>query len=247
MQPKSSCGVKYSHMDSGVLQKTAVNYHSLLLHQEMQLNICYSRRRLYINSMQQCRRILWAGAHLRCSKRQGWQMSPHFNLFPGKMDFEFSVPKTKGTFQTFISDRSKSKRLSWYGSAADQTALVACVRRYHWHGGIHWDCTETYSAIKMTSFMGSPWKWYQDNARSHSECATTAWFRRQSECARLASRSVSYWKCMAHHEKENQTTFSIFYDRKKTCYFHCDGKHYYAVQYSDDRRVQILNSLMYHI
>ncbi len=45
------------------------------------------------------------------------QMSPHFNLFSGKMDFEFSVPMTKGTIQTFISDRCKSKRLSWYMSA----------------------------------------------------------------------------------------------------------------------------------
>ncbi len=34
-------------------------------------------------------------------------MSPRFSLFPGKMDFEFSVPKTKGTIQTFISDRCK--------------------------------------------------------------------------------------------------------------------------------------------
>uniref|UniRef100_A0A672SLR4 Ig-like domain-containing protein n=1 Tax=Sinocyclocheilus grahami TaxID=75366 RepID=A0A672SLR4_SINGR len=24
-----------------------------------------------------------------------------------------------------------------------------------WHGGIYWDCTETYTGIKMTSFMGS--------------------------------------------------------------------------------------------
>ncbi len=55
------------------------------------------------------------------------QMSPHFNLFPGKMDFEFSVPKTKGTIQTFISDRSKSKCLSWYGGAAEQTAWVTGI------------------------------------------------------------------------------------------------------------------------
>ncbi len=129
-------------------------------------------------------------------------MSPHFNLFPGKTDLEFSVPKTKGTIQTFISDRSKSKHLSWYG-VQQRNGWLAW--RYHWLGGIYWDCTETYNAIKM-SFMGSPWLLYQDNARSHSACATTAWFLWQSECVRLASRSVSYWKCMAHHEKENQTT-----------------------------------------
>ncbi len=34
------------------------------------LNICYSRRKLYINSMQRCCRVLWARAHHRSSKRQ---------------------------------------------------------------------------------------------------------------------------------------------------------------------------------
>ncbi len=41
----------------------------------------------------------------------------HFNFFSDKNDVEFSVPKNKGTIQTFISDRSKSKLLSWYISA----------------------------------------------------------------------------------------------------------------------------------
>ncbi len=39
--------------------------------------------------------------------------------------------------------------------------------------------TETYTAIKMTSFMGSPLLLDQDNASSHSVCATTTWFRRE--------------------------------------------------------------------
>ncbi len=30
----------------------------------------------------------------------------------------------------------------------------------------------------MMSFMGSPWLLDQDNASSHSACATTAWFCR---------------------------------------------------------------------
>ncbi len=132
-------------------------------------------------------------------------MSPHFNLFPGKTDFEFSVPKTKGTIQTFISDRSKSKRLSWYGVQQSKPhGWLAYVQRYidmEAYTGI----VQRYTAIKMMSFMLSPWLLYQDNARSHSACATTAWFCRQSECVRLASRSVSYWKCMTSHEKENQT------------------------------------------
>ncbi len=39
---------------------------------------------------------------------------------------------------------------------------------------------QTYTAIKMMSFMGRPWLLDQDNARSHSACATTAWFRRRT-------------------------------------------------------------------
>ncbi len=118
-----------------------------------------------------------------------------FQLVSGKMDFEFSVPKTKGTIQTFISDRSKSKRLSLYGGAAEQTAWVTgIVRRYYWHGGIYWDCTEYILPSRWCLSWEVHGLLYQDNARSHSACATTAWFRRQSECTRLASRSVSYWK-----------------------------------------------------
>ncbi len=66
------------------------------------------------------------------------QMSPHFSLFPGKMDFEFSVPKTKGTIQTFISNRSKSQRLSWYGvqqrhmceGTIDVESYIGIIQRY---------------------------------------------------------------------------------------------------------------------
>ncbi len=37
---------------------------------------------------------------------------------------------------------------------------------------------QTYTAITMTSFMESPWLLDQDNARSRSACAITAWFHR---------------------------------------------------------------------
>ncbi len=71
------------------------------------LNICYSRRKLYINYMQWCRGF--SGPELISDNQ-----IIIFNLFLRKIDFEFSVPKTKGTIQTFISDTCKSKCLSWY-------------------------------------------------------------------------------------------------------------------------------------
>ncbi len=75
--------------------------------------------------MQRCCRVLWARAHLRYRSQISETVEMcavlrwihNINLFSGKMDFEFSVPMTKGTIQTFISDRCKSKRLSWYMSA----------------------------------------------------------------------------------------------------------------------------------
>ncbi len=148
-------------MGSGVLQKTIVIYHSLLLHQEMQLESLLLEEKvihqLYAAMLQSSlgqssSQIVKKSENVCCA-----QMSPHFNLFPGKTDLEFSVPKTKGTILTFISNRSKSKRLSWYGGAAEKHhGWVAYEWRYHWHGGIYWDCTEKYTAIKMMSFMETP-------------------------------------------------------------------------------------------
>ncbi len=109
---------------------------------------------------------LWPSENVCCT-----QMSPHFNLFPGKMYFEFSVPKTKGTIQTFISDRSKSKCLSWYGGAAEQTAWVTgiCAKvLLTWRHilGLYRDIYCHQDDV------------FEDHASSHSACATTAWFRR---------------------------------------------------------------------
>ncbi len=122
------------------------------------------------------------------------------------------------------SQSQRPKRPSRLSSATDAKANVChgmgvhqCkrhgwlgyVRRYHWHGGMYWDCTEAYTAIKMTSFMGSPWLLDQDNTGSRSACATTSWFRRHMWIWLNVSRSFSYWKYMAHHEKENQTIMTM--------------------------------------
>ncbi len=120
----SCCGVKYSYMGSGVLQKTTVIYHSLLLHQEMQLESLLLEEKvihqfyaamLQSSLGQSSSQIVKKSENVCCA-----QMSPQFNLFLGKMNMEFSVPKTKGTILTFISNRSKSKHLSWYGGAAEK-------------------------------------------------------------------------------------------------------------------------------
>ncbi len=93
------------------------------------LNI-YSRRKLYINYMQWSSLGHSSSQIVRKTVKMCAVLKWDHNLFPGKMNSEFSVPKTKGTIQTFISDRSKSKRLSWYGGAAEQTARVIgmCVK-----------------------------------------------------------------------------------------------------------------------
>ncbi len=79
------------------------------------LNICYSRRKLYINSMQRCRWILWAGAHLRCSKRQ-WKCVLYsdestFQLVSGKNGFRVLSPKVQRDHPDFHY-RQKQKQTS---------------------------------------------------------------------------------------------------------------------------------------
>ncbi len=93
---KLSC-VKYSHMGSGVLQKTTAIYHSLLLYQEMQLEPV-TRGESYTTIL--CSDAAGiSGPELisESKKKRGnvccAQMSPHFNLFLGKMGFEFSVQR----------------------------------------------------------------------------------------------------------------------------------------------------------
>ncbi len=80
-----------------------------------------------------------------------------------------------------LSSAAEAKANVCHGMGVQQSkqhGRLAYVWRYYWHGGIYWDCPEIYTAIKMMSCMGSPWLLDQDNASSHSACATTAWFRR---------------------------------------------------------------------
>ncbi len=48
---------------------------------------------------------------------------------------------------------------------------------------------QRHTAIKMMSFMGSPWLSDQDNASSHSACATTTWFHRHM-CMWLTDQQI---------------------------------------------------------
>lgn len=63
--------------------------------------------------------VLQARAHVRLSKRQwrcvlGSEESTFQLVLLRKTDNEFSVSKSKGSIQTFMRDRCRSKRLSWF-------------------------------------------------------------------------------------------------------------------------------------
>ncbi len=157
LHKKPSCRhhIKYSHKGSGVLQKPTVIYYSLLLHQEMQLEylllgesytsiLCsdaagFSGPEIISNSQNNRENVCFT------------QMSPHFNLFPGKMDFEFSVPKTKGTIQTYISNRSKSKSLSWYRRCSRANS------KGDWHMCKGTIDMEAYTGIVQRHILPSKW------------------------------------------------------------------------------------------
>ncbi len=198
-------------MGSGVLQKTTVIYHSLLLHQEMQLESLLLEEKaihtfyaaMLLGPLGQSSSQIVKKTVKMCALLRWVHIS---TCFQEKRILSFQSQRPKGPSRLSLATEAKANVCHGMGVQQSKPhGWLAYVRRYYWHGGIYWDCTEMYTAIKMMSFMLSPWLLYQDNARSHSACATTAWFCRQSECVRLASRSVSYWKCMTSHEKENQT------------------------------------------
>ncbi len=80
-----------------------------------------------------------------------------------------------------LSSATEAKANVCHGMGVQQSTQhgwLKYMQRYYWHGGMYWVCTEIYTAIKMMSFKGSPWLLDQDNASSHSACATTAWLHR---------------------------------------------------------------------
>ncbi len=80
LHKKPSCwSVKYSHMGSGVLQKPAVIYHSLLLHQEMQ----HESLLLEEKAIHQFFKAMLPGSLGQCSSQIVKKTSPHFNLVLG--------------------------------------------------------------------------------------------------------------------------------------------------------------------
>ncbi len=97
------------------------------------------------------------------------------------VSFRVLSPKDQRGHPDF-HQRQKQKQTSvmvWGCSRANSMRnWLAYVWRCYCHGGIYWNCTEKYAAIKMTSFMWSPWLSDQNNTSSYSACATTAWFRR---------------------------------------------------------------------
>ncbi len=96
-------------MGSGLLRKTTVIYHSPVA------------AALQIESLLRTKKAILGQSLSKIVQKKVCcdQMSPHFHLFLRKIDVEFSVPKTKGTIQTFTS---RSKHLSWGPSV--QTAWV---------------------------------------------------------------------------------------------------------------------------
>lgn len=78
--------------------------------------------------------------------------------------------------------------------------------RYHWPSRVYWDFRGVYSTIKVTVCHGNS---IVSSARQRQASFLLHSLKTQCVCAWLAcqqSRSASCWKCMAHHERENQST-----------------------------------------
>ncbi len=136
-------------MGSGVLQKTTAIYHSLLLHQELQLESLLLKEK----AIHQFYAAVLPGS-LCQSSSQIVKKTVKICVYISTRFWEkwISSSQSQRDLQTIISDRSKGRRLSWYGvQQSKRHGWLAYVRRYYWHGGIYWDCTEIYTAIKMMS------------------------------------------------------------------------------------------------
>ncbi len=60
------------------------------------------------------------------------------------------------TILNLSSDRCKSKCLMYEGASMQASWVTDMCEGFIDIQGIYWDYTETYTAIKMTSFKGSP-------------------------------------------------------------------------------------------
>ncbi len=144
-----------------------------------------------------------------------WYDEFTFQLVSGKNGCPVLSPKDQRDHPDFHQQQMQKQAsvVEWWCSRANSMVTGICAKVPY--TGI----VQRHAAIKMMPFTGRPWL-DQDNARYHSECATTVWFRRDrvNVLDRLVCSikqwsvnvlwcvtSVSYWKCMAHHEKENQT------------------------------------------
>ena len=105
------------------------------------------------------------------------QMSTHFSLFLGKMDFGFYVPKMKKTIQTVTNEKCKNRPVWWCGGVSVPTAWVTCiyVKGTYWLQRLMLEfCQRHMLPSRWQLFPGTPCLFQQDDARPHSARVTTA-------------------------------------------------------------------------
>jgi len=216
LHEKPSCHHdQYNHMDSGGAWKTIFTQHSPGCIQKYNLKLHYTRKKPYIKYVQKHGPVLWTPAHLRWTKKRVDTCSVvrgvHVSAAFGK-NWRLLLQRWERASRSVIRERFKA-------SVCDGMGVHQCP----WHGFLHM-CKGTtdaevdvrvamlYATIKVTSFPG------RSVVISAGRCQISFYTTSnsvasytQSVCAWLAclqSTSVSYWKCMEHHEEENQTTIT---------------------------------------
>ncbi len=108
-----------------------------------------------------------------------------------------------------------------FSSATDAKAsfchgMVVAVEQQAWVTGIcvkvpYIGIVQRHMLPSLTPFMGRPWLLDQDNARFHSVCATTAWFRRHrvnvlrlAACSPHLSSIENVWPVMKRRIRQRQ-------------------------------------------
>ncbi len=113
------------------------------------VNLCYTRRNLYINSRQKHQGVLWARAHLRLSKRQ-WKCV----LWSDESTLQLVLGENRQQIVSPEDERDHPDFSQWQVRKGTFVMLWRCIGL--WVACVY-DCMEAYIGIVQRHILPSRW------------------------------------------------------------------------------------------
>ncbi len=140
-----------------------------------QLKLYHAKRKLYVNMVQKCRRVLWAKAHLKWTvskwKSVLWSDESKFDILVGNHGRRVLRAKEEGDLPAcYQRSVQKPASLMVWGciSAYGMGSLHVLEGTMNADRYIHKVLEQTYAPSRRHLFQ-------QDNAKPHTAAITTAW------------------------------------------------------------------------